>query len=92
MPKYDTRKRRGSAKRHPISGVERDDHYLLTFAISWLPYGGAPEDEILIRFGLDRTRYLARVLETVHRQRAHIHPDTAERLIGMCTSIDRQHS
>jgi hypothetical protein len=90
MPKNETGKRRESAKRHPTSGVERDDHYLLTFAISWLPYGGGPEDEILIRFGLDRTRYLARVLETVRRQRARIHPETAERLIGMCAGNDRQ--
>lgn len=87
MPKDMTQSSTGSPAEPRVSDVNRDDHFLLTFAIRWLPYGCGPDDEILIRFGLDRARYLDRLLETVHRHRSHIHPATAERLIAMCSSV-----
>jgi hypothetical protein len=69
----------------PSTLVDREDHELLTFAISWLPYGCGPDEDILVRFGLTRARYLARLFDVVTRRRALIHPDTAERLITLCT-------
>jgi hypothetical protein len=64
--------------------MDRDDHDLLTFAIRWLPYGGGPDDEILINFGSTRQRYLHRLRETVERQRRHIHPHTFALLMQLC--------
>lgn len=65
-------------------GIDRADHDLLTFAISWLPYGGGPEDEMLVNFGMTKRRYLNRLREVVYRQRHLIHPTVAERLIALC--------
>jgi hypothetical protein len=64
--------------------IDRADHDLLTFAISWLPYGGGPEDEILVNFGMTKRRYVNRLREVVDRQRHLIHPTVAERLIAFC--------
>ncbi len=64
--------------------IDRADHELLTFAISWLPYGGGPEDEMLVNFGMTKRRYLNRLREVVDRQRHLIHPTVAERLIALC--------
>jgi hypothetical protein len=60
----------------------------LTFAISWLPYGGGPDDEILVNFGLSKQSYLDRLRDVVDRQRPHIDPHTFERLIQFC---DQRH-
>lgn len=65
-------------------GIDRDDHALLNFAISWMPYGGAPSDETLVRFGLTRERYLARLRRTVDEHRRRIHPATVARLMEIC--------
>ena len=37
------------------------DEQMIGFAISWAPYGGPPNDEVFVRFGLSRTRYLTRL-------------------------------
>ena len=68
--------------------IDRADHELLTFAISWLPYGGGPDDEILVNFGLSKQSYLDRLRDDVDRHRPHIHPHTLERLIQFC---DQRH-
>lgn len=64
--------------------IDRDDHDLLTYAIKWLPYGGGPDGEILINFGLSKQLYLVRLRDAVDRQLDHIHPQTAARLIQFC--------
>ena len=64
--------------------IDRADHELLTFAIKWLPYGGGPDDEILVNFGLTKQRYLDRLRDVVDRQLDHIHPQTAARLLRFC--------
>jgi hypothetical protein len=65
-------------------GIDREDHELLTFAVSWLPYGGATSEEIWLRFGLTKERYLARLRQTVDEHRRQIHPATAAKLVEMC--------
>lgn len=70
-------------------GIDREDHELLSFAVSWLPYGGGPSDEILIRFGLTKERYLMRLRRIVDEHRDHIHPDTAARLREDCDAAHR---
>jgi len=64
--------------------IARADHELLTFAISWLPYGGGPDDQILVNFGLSKQSYLDRLRDVVDRQLAHIHPHTVQRLLQFC--------
>jgi hypothetical protein len=71
--------------------ISREDNDLLTFAVNWLPYGGGPEDEILVTFGLSHQRYLDRVREAVERNRPHIHPDTVGRLLHMCDEHRPKH-
>jgi hypothetical protein len=65
-------------------GFDREDHEVLTFAVSWLPYEGPPDDEILVRFGLTKERYMQRLRQTVEDHRHQIHPDTAARLLKLC--------
>jgi hypothetical protein len=62
----------------------RDDHDLLTFAIRWLPYGGGPDDEIFINFGMTRQHYLERLHEVIQRQCSRIHPTTIAQLHLLC--------
>ena len=57
------------------------DEDMLTLAIIWLPYGGAPAEDIWIRFGLTPDRYRRRVRDVVERHRARIHPVTVQRLL-----------
>jgi len=65
-------------------GMDREDHELLTFAVSWLPYDGPPSDELLVRFGMTRERYLTRLRQTVDENQHQIHPVTAARLLERC--------
>lgn len=64
-----------------LKGAAMDsfDESLLDFACRWLPYGGAPLDEVLVRFGMTPEIYAQRLLElldsvgarvvsTAHRQ------------------------
>lgn len=68
---------------------DRADRDLLRFTISWLPYGAVPEDELLIRFGLTRSRFPGRLREAIERRRRQIHPETTARLLDLCTSVER---
>lgn len=43
------------AKRQSAPGSEWGE--LVRFALSWLPFGGPPGDEILVRFGMSRDRF-----------------------------------
>lgn len=65
-------------------GIDREEHEVLTFAVSWLPYDGPPDDEILVRFGLTKERYLERLRQIVDEHRQQIHPDTTARLLDLC--------
>lgn len=68
--------------------INRHDHELLGFTISWLPYGQVPEDELLVRFGLTRERFTERLREISCRHRDLIHPDTVGRILELCERID----
>lgn len=81
-----TRQRRPDRGALP-SVIDRSDRDLLTFAVSWLPYGGPPEGEILVQFGLTKEMFPDRLRETVNRQHRHIHPRTAERLFDLCDQL-----
>ena len=55
----------------------RADSELVAFAISWAPYGGAPDHELWTTFGLSRTPFLARIT-TVLTPAATEHPQLRE--------------
>lgn len=76
-----------------LSGVNQHaipqaDARLLSFAIRWLPFGAASDDEIFINFGMSRQRYFLRLMEIVERFRARIHPMTAARLAEICGPLE----
>jgi hypothetical protein len=68
--------------------INRGDHELLRFTISWRPYGQVPEDELFLRFGLTRERFTERLREISCRHRDLIHPNTADRILELCEQID----
>jgi hypothetical protein len=63
-------------------GMDPIDHAMLTFACRWLPFGGAPQDDVFVEFGLNTVEYTRRIITLVDRHRARIHPDTARRLLA----------
>jgi hypothetical protein len=45
--------------------LERIDRQLLTFVLNWAPYGGPPEDECFLEFGMAAHRVRERCVEIV---------------------------
>lgn len=66
--------------------IDRDDRALLLFALRWLPFGGAPQDEVFVEFGMDAYQFTERVADLVRRHSALIHPDTVLRLRAACST------
>ena len=69
----------GSRKRQ----LDRFDRDLLTFVLSWAPYGGPPDSECFVEFGMSTDRVRERCMEVVCTARP-IEYDDAE-----CTMILR---
>lgn len=67
-------------------GIDPVDRAVLTFTVRWLPYGGAPADEVFVEFGLTGAEYEQRVCDLVHQHASRIHPHTVEKLLAMCSS------
>ncbi len=65
-------------------GWSRDDRVMLSFAISWIPYGGVPVEEIYPRFGLDQNQFVQRLRDAVERNLSTLNPETAQLLLAMC--------
>jgi hypothetical protein len=70
------------ALRGSLRPIDRTDWDLLNFAITWLPYGRPPEDELMINFGLDMSRYYTRLTAIVETLRVHLPTTTAARLLN----------
>jgi len=51
----------GSRKRQ----LDRFDRDLLTFVLSWAPYGGPPDNECFVEFGMSADRVRERCMEVV---------------------------
>lgn len=81
MPNHGQRPSERLVWPNAIDRLERD---LLTFAVSWLPYRGTPEGEMLIHFGLSSEKFPDRLRDKVIHQFQHIHPRTAQRLLELC--------
>ncbi|RZL77029.1 MAG: hypothetical protein EOP32_26555 [Rhodococcus sp. (in: high G+C Gram-positive bacteria)] len=39
------------------SRLPRESDELIRFALSWIPYGGPPSDEVIVRFGMTTARF-----------------------------------
>lgn len=48
-------------RKHPDAEAE----HLLEFAVSWAPFGGAPEEEILVHFGMTTRRFIERLWQVI---------------------------
>ncbi|MCZ4590550.1 hypothetical protein O4328_44265 [Rhodococcus opacus] len=48
-------------RNHP----DREAEHLIEFAITWAPFGGAAEEEILVRFGMTTRRFIERLWEVI---------------------------
>ncbi|PSR69563.1 hypothetical protein C8258_00155 [Nocardia sp. MDA0666] len=42
-----------------------EEQAIIDFAVLWLPYGGPPDEEILVRFGMSEQRFRARLADIV---------------------------
>ena len=48
-------------RKHPDTEAD----LIIAFAIMWAPYGGAPAEEILVRFGLTTRRFIERLWQVI---------------------------
>lgn len=74
------RRRRDKQARSKHRRQLSEHDIIIGFAQKWLPFGGAPDDEIFQHFGMDRQRYIDLLWATVHENRCE--PDLAEHLAG----------
>jgi hypothetical protein len=65
----------------PRRQLDRFDRDLLAFLLSWRRYGGPPEDECLVEFGLNRDQIHERCMELVCRCHPNAYRDAAERTL-----------
>ena len=71
----------GSRKRK----LDRFDRDLLTFMLSWAPYGGPPDSECFVEFGMNAERVLQRCMQVVSTTRAvDCADDERELLLRTC--------
>jgi hypothetical protein len=73
--------------------LERFDRDLLTFVLSWAPYGGPPEDECLIQFGMSAKRVRRRCHELICTARPHEYEAPESQLLlraSRAAGVDRR--
>jgi hypothetical protein len=61
--------------------LDRFDRDLLVFTLSWAPYGGPPENECFVEFGMNVDRVRERCLEVVCAARAAEYNDEDRSLL-----------
>lgn len=59
------RRREAEATRTGESRPDKEAKELLEFARKWEPFGGAPADEVFVRFGLSPRRFAQRLREAL---------------------------
>lgn len=64
----------------PPRGIDAIDHAMLTLALRWLPFGGAPLDEVFVEFGLTADEYTRRIADLVSQHHPLINPEAVKRL------------
>ena len=48
------------------------DTEILAFALRWLPFGGAPTEDVYVTFGLTHEQFRARLADALIRERPRI--------------------
>jgi len=71
-----------------VSISRDDDHTLVNLAVTWLPYGGPPPEEIWIRFGLNPDQYWSRLchLLALGSWRRHLGMETGEQIRALAVA------
>jgi hypothetical protein len=67
--------------------LDRFDRDLLAFTLSWAPYGGPPENECFVEFGMSTDRVRERCMEVVCAARAVEYGDTECAMILRCRRL-----
>jgi hypothetical protein len=65
----------------PRRRLDRFDRDLLTFLLSWNRYGGPPEDECLVEFGMNPDKVHERCMELVCRCHPNAYLDAERTLL-----------
>jgi hypothetical protein len=80
----DWRYRRRADLQRALLGLPHpsaDPQDFIGFAHSWLPYGGAPDEDIFEKFGMTRTRFIERLWHTIRE--SHADPRLSARLAAV---------
>lgn len=56
------------------------DAELLTFAVKWLPFGGAPAEDVFVTYGLTYSQFTRRLADALIHERGRVPPATATAL------------
>ncbi|WP_128970174.1 hypothetical protein [Rhodococcus opacus] len=61
--RWKQRRRAANLTRAEEPRVDKETEDILEFIRTWAPYGGAPAEEILVRFGMTPSRFKAKLRE-----------------------------
>jgi hypothetical protein len=53
------------------------DTEILAFAVRWLPFGGAPGEDVYVTFGLTHEQFRRRLADALAHEQLHMAPATA---------------
>jgi hypothetical protein len=67
-------------RQHP----EGDTRLMLDFALSWRRFGGGPDEDIMVRFGLTAPEYFRRLEAVVKAGHHNLDEQTATELMKVC--------
>ncbi|MDV7090367.1 DUF3263 domain-containing protein [Rhodococcus opacus] len=69
--RWQHRRREANQTRAGKPRMDREVEDILEFVRTWAPYGGAPEEEIFVRFGMSPSRFkekLCEILDHIERK------------------------
>lgn len=67
--------------RRPDRELERFDRHLLAFTIKWAPFGGPPEDECFVEFGMNASRVREHCMWILRNSPAGVYSPADHRLL-----------
>jgi hypothetical protein len=68
-------------RRWPDRELERFDRHLLTFMLWWAPFGGPPEDECFVEFGMKASRVREHCMQILRSSPAGVYSPSDHRLL-----------